>query len=154
MAKSNPTDLVRIGAALQSERAELAARIAEIDQAFSDLGMAPSGAPAAAPVLATSSPVAAPAKRKYTKRTDKPRGKPGPKPGSRRTRSRGKFTISGDDSVVSFVKAHPGCSTKQVNDHWIAEGRKGKADNALGKLVKSGRLKRTQNPEGRGSVYK
>ena len=77
----------------------------------------------------------------------------GPKPGSKRRRKRGSFAMSGDESILAFVKSAGNPTTKDVNKHWKGEGRGGAADNALTKLVKLKRLKRTQVNGERGSRY-
>jgi hypothetical protein len=78
--------------------------------------------------------------------------KRGPKPGSKR-RKRGSFGVSGEESVVAFVKKAGTPTTKEVNKHWKAEGRGGTADNTLTKLVKLKKLKRINLVGQRGSKY-
>jgi len=87
----------------------------------------------------------APTAKVYTgaKRGPKPKGK----------RKRGKFTMSGDESILSFIKSAGTPSTKDVNKHWKGEGRGGSADNALTKLVKLKKLKRIAVKGERGSKY-
>ena len=72
--------------------------------------------------------------------------------GSRR-RKRGSFAVSGDESILAFVKKAGTPTTKDVNNHWKSEGRGGTADNALTKLVKLKKIKRLAAKEGRGSRY-
>ncbi len=62
--------------------------------------------------------------------------------GKKRRKRRGKFTMSGDDSILAFIKSAGTPTTKEVNKHWKGEGRGGSADNALTKLVKTKKLKR------------
>ncbi|NJL31632.1 MAG: hypothetical protein HC898_08380 [Phycisphaerales bacterium] len=82
------------------------------------------------------------------------KGKPGPKAGSTRgKRTRGKFSMTGDESVVSFIKKHGKPSAKEVNEHWTKEGRGGSANNALTKLVKTGVIKRVDAEDARGGRY-
>ena len=68
--------------------------------------------------------------------------KHGPKPDTTRRRGRGAFKISGEESVLGFIKSAGTPTTKEVNQHWKTEGRGGSADNALTKLVKLKKLKR------------
>jgi hypothetical protein len=74
----------------------------------------------------------------------------GPKPGRRRRR---KFAVSGENSVLAFIKSHKDPTTSDVNKHWRADGRSGTADNALTKLVKEKKLKRKPIPGQRGSTF-
>jgi hypothetical protein len=55
--------------------------------------------------------------------------------------------------VFNFVKAQGKPNAAEVNQHWQKEGRGGKADNTLTKLVKDGRLKRVQVKGERGGRY-
>jgi hypothetical protein len=56
--------------------------------------------------------------------------------------------------VTSFIKSHGHPTAAEVNAHWRKEGRGGKADNALSKLVKLGTLKRQAAKSGeRGGRY-
>jgi hypothetical protein len=71
----------------------------------------------------------------------------------RRRRKRGKFAMSGEDSIIRFVRDHRNPSTSEITAHWRSEGRGGKADNALSRLVKIRRLKRQAIPGERGSRY-
>ena len=79
--------------------------------------------------------------------------KRGPKPGSKRRRKRGSFAMSGDESILAFIKSAGTPTTKEVNQHWKGEGRGGSADNALTKLVKTRKLKRINIKGERGSKY-
>jgi hypothetical protein len=71
----------------------------------------------------------------------------------RRRRKRGKFAISGEQSIIDFVREHRNPATSAITAHWRSEGRGGKADNALSRLVKLRRLKRQAIPGERGSRY-
>ena len=68
-------------------------------------------------------------------------------------RRRRTFSVSGDELVLTFVKAKKNPTTKQVNQHWKSQGRAYTADNTLTKLVKEKKLKRTPIVGGRGSQY-
>jgi hypothetical protein len=92
----------------------------------------PPGRPSAASVA-----VAAPAA---------PAGKPG-------RRKRRRFAVSGNESILAFVRDHRNPTTKEIKGHWDSENRGGKVDNALSKLVKDGALIRTPIPGERGSRY-
>ncbi len=143
MSKPNPVvEIKRLLSELAAKRAEHEAAIAEIDETLASLGLGGS--------------VAAPARR--GRKPGKTAAKRGPKPGSKRGggggRRRGKFSVSGEQSVLEFVKSAGTPNAKEVNDHWTKEGRAGKADNALGKLVKTGALKRVEVKGERGSRYK
>jgi len=73
--------------------------------------------------------------------------------GKKRRKRRGSFTMSGDESILAFVKSAGSPTTKEVNQHWKGEGRGGSADNALTKLVKTKKLKRINIKGERGSKY-
>ena len=71
----------------------------------------------------------------------------------RRRRKRGKFAVSGEESIINFIREHRNPSTSEITAHWRSEGRGGKADNALSRLVKIRRLKRQPIAGERGSRY-
>ena len=72
----------------------------------------------------------------------------------RRRRGRGSFSTTAEESILSFVKEHRNPTTQEIKTHWNSEGRGGTADNALSKLFKERKLKRTPLGEGiRGSRY-
>lgn len=68
-------------------------------------------------------------------------------------KKRGSFAVSGEESVLAFIKSAGTPSTAEVNAHWRTEGRGGKADNTLTKLVQAGKLKRVKSKDVRGSRY-
>jgi hypothetical protein len=140
------TELLKLVKKLQAERDSHVKAIEAIDLTFKQLGID------AAPVASAAKPrrgrpvgtgkktkVAKAPKKKTTKKTSK--------------RTRKTFAVSGDESALAFVKANAGCTTAQVNEHWTKEGRSGKADNALGKLVKEGKITRKNIKGQRGSTY-
>ncbi|NQU74708.1 MAG: hypothetical protein HQ546_00160 [Planctomycetes bacterium] len=135
MAESSDVALKNAIKALVSERAGCVARIAQIDKTFADLGVKPG---------------------KSRRGPGRPKGSSkkvaaGRKAGRRKRR---KFAVSGDVSVLAFVKARKSPTTAEVNAHWAKEGRSGKADNALSNLVKAGKLIRVGDKKVRGSRYK
>ena len=73
--------------------------------------------------------------------------------GRRKRRKRRHFEMSGEDSIVQFVRTNRNPTTSEITAHWRREGRGGKADNALSRLVKIRRLKRQPIPGERGSRY-
>lgn len=144
MAKTTAaTELLQLVKKLQAERDSHVKAIEAIDTTFQQLGIN------VAPVASTAKPRRGrPAgtgkeKAKIAKASAKKTGK----------RTRKTFAVSGDESVLGFVKANAGCTTVQVNEHWTKEGRSGKADNALGKLVKEGKITRKNIKGQRGSTY-
>jgi hypothetical protein len=69
-------------------------------------------------------------------------------------RKRRKFAVSGNDLILNFVKQNKRPTTREINTHWISEGRSGKADNILSILVNARKLKRTPLGGGeKGSRY-
>ncbi len=73
--------------------------------------------------------------------------------GLRGRRTRGSFSMSGEASVLAFIAKHGRPNAAEVNKHWADEGRGGRADNALTKLVKQKKLKRIEVADERGSRY-
>ena len=75
-------------------------------------------------------------------------------PGGKRRRRRGRFSVNAEDSILSVVKQNKGLTTQEINQHFKDEGRNSTADNALSKLVRERKLKRTPLGKGiRGSSY-
>jgi len=70
-----------------------------------------------------------------------------------RRRRRRKFAVSGDESIIAFVKERKNPTTKDLTKHWASESRGGTAANALSRLVKEKKLKRTPLEGERGSRY-
>ena len=116
----------------------ISSTIAEIERLIGAVGGArrrgrPPGRPK---MLGTAAAPAAPVGR--------PRGR----------RKRRRFEISGEQSIINFIKSNPKPSTQDVKKHWASEGRGGTADNALSKLVRERKIKRLPlEGEGRGSRY-
>lgn len=150
---STVAELKRLISELSSKRQELVEEIAEIDHTFSSLGISDVDAVSTGKKRGRKPG----SKNKTTKTTTTTGAKRGPKPGSKRKskgkRGRGSFEVNGEDSVLAFVKSFGTPNAKEVNEHWSDEGRAGKADNALSKLVKMGTLKRVHAPGERGSRY-
>jgi hypothetical protein len=71
----------------------------------------------------------------------------------RRERVRRKFAVSGEESILAFVKSKSNPIGKEIQKHWANEGRAGAAANLISKLVKAKRLKRTPLKDERGSRY-
>jgi hypothetical protein len=74
-------------------------------------------------------------------------------PAKKRRRGRGHFPLSAEESILAFVKQMKNPTTAQINDHLIMEGRSSSANNALGKLFREKKLKRTAIEGQRGSRY-
>lgn len=86
--------------------------------------------------------------------TKKTRGKGKGKSKNGRKRRRGNFSQTAEDSILTFIRDHGQPNAKEVNGHWQAEGRGGKADNTLSKMVKAGQLERVEVEGERGGRYK
>src|SRR5579864_9767206 len=67
----------------------------------------------------------------------------GPRRRGRRRRGRGSFQTTAEESILTFVKENRNPTTQEIKSHWKSEGRGGTADNALSKLFKERKLKRT-----------
>jgi len=88
--------------------------------------------------------------------------KPGPKaaamlsavePPAKKGLRRQRFAISGEESVLAFVKEQGKPTSQEIEQQWTAEGRKGRAAKALSKLTREKKLKRTPIAGKRGSRY-
>ncbi|MCY2953515.1 MAG: hypothetical protein NTU53_16280 [Planctomycetota bacterium] len=88
--------------------------------------------------------------------------KPGPKPAAmpsaaeppaKRGRRRQRFAISGEESVLAFVRDQGKPTSQEIERQWKAEGRNGRAAKALSKLTREKKLKRTPLKGERGSRY-
>lgn len=174
MSKTTVNELKRLIGELSAKRQEYVEAIAEIDHTFATLGIRDNEAvstgtgkkrgrkPGSKNKTAAASATTTAVKTTGAKRGPKPGSKNkktaaagakrGPKPGSKRGK-RGSFGVSGEQFVLDFVKSAGSPNAKEVNAHWTGEGRAGKADNALSKLVKLGSLKRVNKPGERGSRY-
>jgi len=74
--------------------------------------------------------------------------------GKKRRRGRGHFALSAEESILAFVKQEKNPTTAEISQHLLGEGRSNGAINALTKLVKEKKLKRTPLGKGiRGSRY-
>ena len=142
MAKApSATDIAKTIQKMREEREQLQARLAEIDDFFASIGLADGAVSGGA----------------VKKRVGRPRksasAAPASKPGRKKRGRRGSFKVNGEESVYQFVKSKGPVTAADVNKHWQNEGRGGKADNALSKLVKEGRLSRKNIEGARGSNY-
>jgi len=61
--------------------------------------------------------------------------------------------VSGEQSILNFVKSRSNPVGKEIQKHWASEGRAGAAANLISKLVKAKMLKRTPLKGERGSRY-
>ena len=76
----------------------------------------------------------------------------GPRRGRRR-RTRQRFAISGEQSIINYIRSHKDATTQDIKKHWASEGRGGTADNALSKLVREKKIKRYPLEGQRGSRF-
>jgi hypothetical protein len=129
MSNTKLEELKSLIAKLQADRQGHLDAIAHIDEAFEALGI----------------------QAQITKR---PRKHGAPVKAVRRRRRR-KFSVSGADSIVAFVKAAggKGVSGGQVVRNWKAEGRGAGCYNMLGTLVRAKKIKRQHTKGSRGSMY-
>jgi hypothetical protein len=65
-----------------------------------------------------------------------------------------KLELTGEESVIEFVRSCDNPSTAQVNAHWKSQGRLGVANPILARLIKRGVLRREDDPSVRGSRYR
>jgi hypothetical protein len=134
MTTSNvATELRKLVQQLHDERAEYIKAIEAIDQTFHELGL-----DAHKTTVKARRGRSAGSKNTVNIRENSNRKMP---------------TATADAFVLSFIQANPGCTTAQVNKHWITEGRNGKADQTLFKLVKNGQIVRKSIEGRRGSTF-
>ncbi|MCY2953578.1 MAG: hypothetical protein NTU53_16605 [Planctomycetota bacterium] len=74
-------------------------------------------------------------------------------PPVKKGRRRRRFAISGEESVLAFVKEQGKPTSQEIERQWTAEKRNGRAAKALSKLTKAKKLKRTPLKGERGSRY-
>jgi hypothetical protein len=65
-----------------------------------------------------------------------------------------KLALTGEESVLAFVRQHGRPTTAEINDHWKSEGRPGVANPTVARLLKRGLLQREEDPAVRGSRYR
>jgi len=113
---------------LLDERQQLTSRIAAIDATLVRVAgvLSPNGRPAK-PVNGPKAPAPAPAKAAV---------------GGKKKRIRRTFAISGEQSVLNFVKKNTSPVGRAIEAQWKTEGRAGTAANVLSKLTKEKKLKR------------
>ena len=154
-SQSKADELSRVISDLKKQRDEYLAQIERIDATFEQYGIDPDslsgGTTARRKKSAGKKASTKKASKKKATRKKAAKKKAGRKKGTRKKRAT--FERTGEESVLAFVKYHGKPTAKEVNEHWQAEGRGGKADNALSKLVKENKLKRVSAPGERGSRY-
>ena len=129
MSNTRLEELKSLIAKLQADREAHVEAIARIDEAFGTLG------------------IQLPAKK-----GPRPRGTPTKAVTRRRRR---KFKTTGNESILSFVKAAgpKGVTGGQIVQHWKAEGRGVGCYNLLGKLIKEKKIKKQKLKGEKGSLY-
>jgi hypothetical protein len=81
-------------------------------------------------------------------------GADAPPPATRgRKRTRRRFEVSGEQSIIDFIKSNRNPTTQDIKKHWASEGRGGTADNALSKLYREKKIKRFPLEGRRGSRF-
>jgi hypothetical protein len=84
----------------------------------------------------------------------RPKASASPSGVKKRKRRRRTFAVSGEESILAFIKANKAPTSQEIEKHWKSEGRSYVAANLLSKLVKEKSLKRTPLGKGiRGSRY-
>ena len=170
-SRSSAAELTRLIKQLGVERQHHLDSIAEIDQTFKEFGItAGSVGRKGKGGRRKAAEAAAPApkkgrrggrrkgvgKAKAPKAAKAVKAAKAPKPaksGDRRSPWANKFSITGDALILGFVKDKGGATTEEIRKHWEGSGRRGKAENNLTQLVKTGQLKRTKLEGKPGSTY-
>jgi hypothetical protein len=139
MSSQNTSDLARKIQQLQADRQHHVEAMAAIDRVLGTIDQALRGAiPEDPPTTAGGGDGAA-----------VHREAPATEP-----RRRGRFQLTGVDSVLDFIRRQVDPSTAEINAHWRNEGRKGTANVTLLKLLKDGMIRREADPTIRGSRYR
>ena len=162
-SRSSAAELTRLIKQLGVERQHHIDSIAEIDQTFKEFGINAGaagrrGKGGRRKATEIAAPVAKrgrkPGRRKGAGKAAKAVKAPKPvKTGDRRSPWANKFAITGDALILGFVKDKGGATTEEIRKHWEGSGRRGKAENNLTQLVKTGQLKRTKLEGKPGSTY-
>jgi hypothetical protein len=139
---------VRIQHLLEA-REQHAQAITSIDATLARVGAALGGTLKAAPAVKKA---AAPAKAAPAKAAPAAVA-PKAAPAAPATRKPGKFAVSGEASILAFIKSKGSPVGREIESKWKSEGRKGRAINAVSKLVRDKKLKRTPLKGERGSRY-
>jgi hypothetical protein len=133
---------------LRRDRAAVAAKIAEIDALCSQAGI---DLAKAAPEKVTAN-LTVGSGRKGKAASSKETAKAAPKAKGKRTR--GRFEKTAEQELLDLVTSANGPVVRSAIDaHWKNQGRAGKPDPALGKLVKAGKLARVPAEGERGGAY-
>ena len=154
---TNASELTRLINQLRQERQQHEAAIAEIDATFKAFGITAAGARAEkgkkGKKRATTAAAPTAAKKKGKRRGRKPAA--AKRAAGKKTPWSRKFSETGDELILKYVRDKGGATTEEIRKHWDASGRRGKAENNLTLLVKNGKLKRSklESTKGRGSIY-
>ena len=122
---------------LQADRQQHAQAINEIDQVLSRVEKALTDLKAMTARTSGSVPVGG-----VQTGTDRPR------------RHYQKFELTGEESVLDFIRREGHPTTAEINGNWHAQGRTGVANPILARLLKRGLLERENDPAVRGSRYR
>ncbi len=167
---SNAAELVRLIKQLGFERQQHLESITEIDAVFKEFGISSGTAarkgkggrrkasevaePTAKKTRGRRKGSGKVAKAPKAAKNKAPKAPKEPKiPGVRRSPWASKFSITGDALILGFIKDKGGATTEEIRKHWEGSGRRGKAENNLTQLVKTGQLKRTKLEGKPGSTY-
>jgi hypothetical protein len=144
MKNANIDRLHRLIEELKGKRKELMSAIAEIDEAFSALQVAPGQSTGRRAARTSSGGTATTIQTQSM----------GP-PRKRRASAHRKYGMTAQDMVLDVIrKSLDGATGKEINKAWVAAGRSGEVYNTLGELVRSKAIKRVKIPDGRGSIYR
>ena len=138
---------------LLEQREQHAQAITSIDATLARVGAALGGSPShTAPAKKAAVPAkVAPVKVAPAKVAAKPTpAKPAPAAAKPKP---GKFAMSGEASILAFIKSKGSPVGRDIEAKWKSEGRKGRAINTVSKLVREKKLKRTPLKGERGSRY-
>ena len=72
---------------------------------------------------------------------------------AKKRRKRGKFATTGSEAILALVKEKGKPTVHEIYQLWASQGRGGRADQLLHRMVKDGQLKRTPIAGQRGSRY-
>jgi hypothetical protein len=166
MSPRKPTELTDLVKKLRTIRRQHEQALAEIETTFASLGIghllegssrkrgAKSAAASKAKPTGRSKPTRGAGKTVGRTKGKKIAARASSKVAAKSApKGRGKYTQTGDEFILAFLAKRGNATTTEIRQHWQKQGRKGKAENNLTGLVKTGKVLRNPTPGEAGSTY-
>ena len=154
-SRQSTTELRNLISRLRLEQQHHIDSIAEIDQTLREFGPGGASSPSKGQRgrrKATETVLVSPKKGRGGQRKAAKAARARPT-GTRRSSTAGKYSVTGQELILQFLKDKGGSTTEEIRKHWEESGRGSKAENYLTGLVQTGQLKRTKLPGREGSMY-